>query len=722
MKKLLLNIFWYIKKGYVKKFFLYIKCNGLKGLKKKLKRALKNNVYDIPVCAFVNDNIRKILCGNVPKLEKSKSVKRHTENVDIIICVHNAYEDVKRCMESVLKHSLEPFRIIIIDDGSGEQTKIYLETLAKECLNVKLIRNEQGCGYTIAANKGLKYSDAQYCVLLNSDTIVTENWLDKMINCQKSGNNIGVVGPLSNTASWQSVPEISDENGDWAKNKLPDNISLENYSKLIDSSSGQVYPKVPLLNGFCMMLHRSVIEKIGYFDEENFGSGYSEEDDYNIRANNAGFELAIADDTYIYHAQSKSYSDEKRMELCNSNGRKLREKHGDELLDKYVYIMKDNLLLEGIRARVRIMTEREQLINNAKEKWEGKRILFLLPIENAGGGGNVVIQEAYSMMKMGIKISLYNLNRYKDSFNKGYPDIGIPVLYGEKLESFREFAGDFDIICATMYTTVKHCNFENLDIKTRSAYYIQDFEPYFYETDDVEYKEAIDSYNSVKDNILVTKTDWNSATVEKTTGKKAIIIGKSVDIDNYRPRKLFPNKEKIVISAMIRPDSERRAPELTLKILNKTAEKYNEKVSIIVFGSDPDNAYADRDFWNNNKINPQIVNLGKLDKFEMASVLSCTDIFADFSSFQAMGLTSMEAMACGCGVIVPKNGGSVEFVTDGKNGIVVDTTDKDACMKALYRLIEDHEYLYKLGLNALNDICEYIPEKCAYNFLNACFG
>jgi len=260
------------------------------------------------------------------------SVSRHIESVDIIICIHNALEDVKRCIESVFEYTSEPFDIILVDDGSENPTKEYLESLAHDCSNIKLIRNEQACGYTCAANMGLKRSNADYCVLLNSDTIVTTGWLDKMIQCKKSNDKIGIVGPLSNTASWQSVPKI-EENGDWAHNKLPDGINLERFGEMIEINSAQLYPCLPLLNGFCIMLHRSVIDVLGYLDEENFGAGFGEEDDYNLRAGKMDIQLAVADDTFIFHAQSKSFTDEKRIELSRQNGEKLRKKHGDHLLN-----------------------------------------------------------------------------------------------------------------------------------------------------------------------------------------------------------------------------------------------------------------------------------------------------------------------------------------------------------------------------------------------------
>lgn len=94
---------------------------------------------------------------------------------------------------------------------------------------------------------------------------------------------VGIAGPLSNAASWQSVPKLFEQN-DWAKNSLPEKMNLEQMSNLVENRSDKCYPEVPLLNGFCLMVKREVIDKIGYFDQETFSEGYGEENDYCIRA------------------------------------------------------------------------------------------------------------------------------------------------------------------------------------------------------------------------------------------------------------------------------------------------------------------------------------------------------------------------------------------------------------------------------------------------------
>ena len=151
----------------------------------------------------------------VPETNERPPIEPHQETVDIIICVHDALNDVRRCLQSVAEFSSAPCSIIIVDDGSQTDTRDFLVAFARQH-SWSLLRNEKAKGYTLAANQGLRQSSADFVIMLNSDTIVTSGWIDRLVACAQSDRKIGLVGPLSNTASWQSIPEY-ESNGDWAE-------------------------------------------------------------------------------------------------------------------------------------------------------------------------------------------------------------------------------------------------------------------------------------------------------------------------------------------------------------------------------------------------------------------------------------------------------------------------------------------------------------------------
>jgi len=243
------------------------------------------------------------------------------------VCVHNALDDVQRCLESVRTHSPDHARLIVVNDGSDAPTTAWLRAFTAE-QTAELIESGTPERYTRAANRGLRASKAGYAILLNSDTIVTRGWLDKLLACAESDPAIGITGPLSNAASYQSVPAVYDATGDWSINPLPPGMDIETMASLVETISLRAYPSIPFVNGFCFCIKRAVVEAIGYLDDLAFPEGYGEENDYCIRARAAGFTLAIADDAYVYHAKSKSYRHDRRAALSKSGAAALARKHG----------------------------------------------------------------------------------------------------------------------------------------------------------------------------------------------------------------------------------------------------------------------------------------------------------------------------------------------------------------------------------------------------------
>lgn len=657
-------------------------------------------------------NINSIISTNIIDCSR---IKIHEENIDVIICVHNAIQDVQKCLESIIAHTTDPFSIIIIDDGSDEPTRNYLSAFSETEPRCTLIRNDVAKGYTFAANIGMKASHSQYLVLLNSDTIVGPEWLDRMYRAITMSNQNGIVGPLSNTASWQSIPTLS-ENGDWAVNSLPSNISPVEMSQLITKYSGCILPEVSLLNGFCLMIRKALLSEIGYFDEENFGQGYGEEDDFTLRAGNAGWKKVIADDVYIYHAQSKSYSHSRRHSLSKISGEKLRLKHGTEILSNSIASMNPNRVIEGIRSRTNVIFDREETIRTGQQRYSGKKLLFILPVIDAGGGANVILDEARSMIKMGVDVKIFNLSEYRTGFLNSYPYMDIPLIFG-KPQDLSRIAPSFDAIIASANYSVewiKPLEQQNIIL----GYYIQGFEPLMYPLGSLEANQALATYTMINDCKRFTKTEWTRQMVLSHTGVNSDVVGISVNIDLFRPRDTIPYGTKPVnIAAMIRPASSYRNPFLTMSILKKIKEKYGREVDIWLFG-----ANDIRDIVDPKLLNFQWKQFGKLTQYQVASMMSKADIFTDFSSHQAMGLTALEAMSAGCSVIVPKNGGATEFVKNRINGIVVDTTNTHDSQMALEELIENDNLRKELQIAGLRDVVQYFPEKVSFGILKSLFG
>ncbi len=669
-------------------------------------------------------------------------VTPHTEAVDIVVCIHNALEDVQRCLESVLRHTAQPYGLLLVDDGSDLPTRDFLANFARQQPHTTLLRRDEATGYTFAANRGLRHSTASFVLLLNSDTIVSPGWLDRLIASADSDPAIGLVGPLSNTASYQSIPALS-SGGDWAENPLPAGWEIDGWAGALAESAARLYPEMPFLNGFSLLIRREVIDAIGYFDEDAFGAGYGEENDYCLRARAAGWRLALADDAYVFHAQSRSYSHTRRRELSERAGQILTERYGRESIAAAEDAMRDGPALLGIRARAAVLAERFGLVDVGRQYFSGKRLLFLLPVDAPGGGANVVLTEAEAMAGMGVEVHLFNLAKNRQLFAAAYPVNRLPIHFGSPEDAWRLGLG-FDGMVATWHESV-----EWLPAHSTSGpalgYYVQDFEAHFFADGSDEQRQAAASYSARPTLRCFTKTEWNRQEVLAHTGVDCAVVGPSVDIDRFRPltTKTQRHKEEnprlsaqslrqaqdtaassvfysssapIRITAMIRPSSPRRGPRLTMEILRRLSHHYGERVAITLFGVSPaDPGFADlpQDFdW-------QLA--GMLETERVAALLGATDIFVDFSTYQAMGLTALEAMACGAAVIVPQKGGAGSFARDGENALVVDTSSAEACWRALRSLVDDEHLRARLRANAIRDACAFFPERAAFNILTVLF-
>lgn len=247
--------------------------------------------------------------------------------VEVAVCVHNATEEVLACLDSLARFTTVPHTVRIVDDGSDEDCRVRVEAFIEGKPWMRLTRNIKNLGYTASANRAVLGSSADWVVLLNSDTLVSDGWLEGLLDVAASDPRIALVGPVSNAATYQSVPELYDGAGRWMINALPQGWSVQDMADAVRDVSRHAFPDTPLLNGFCTLIRRSVFEEIGGFDEAAFPEGYGEENDMCLRAAKAGYRLCVADHVYVHHLKSASFGAGRRAELTAAGDRALRAMH-----------------------------------------------------------------------------------------------------------------------------------------------------------------------------------------------------------------------------------------------------------------------------------------------------------------------------------------------------------------------------------------------------------
>lgn len=293
------------------------------------------------------------------------STQKPIQTITAVVCVHNAPDDTRICLESIAKHREPNLDLVIVDDGSDEPAGEVIDEFAAKYKWVRVLRHKTALGYTRAASAGLKESKSDMTILLNSDTVVTKGWATSMAITLDNNPGAGIVGPLSSAASHQSIPDHTNIGEDQtAINGLPKGLSADDMAEYCSAwSDNLIRPRVPLVHGFCYGVRREVIETIGYLDAESFPRGYGEENDYCFRAANAGFGLVIATDTYVFHSKSKSFVSEDRKQLMQTGAEAFRDLHGQRRITRAVETMQNNPILQRMRIMASDLYRKQELEN-----------------------------------------------------------------------------------------------------------------------------------------------------------------------------------------------------------------------------------------------------------------------------------------------------------------------------------------------------------------------
>ncbi|XOB92489.1 glycosyltransferase [Pseudomonadota bacterium 24LQ007] len=224
--------------------------------------------------------------------------------IDIIVPVYKGLEETRACIESVLHSSCKtPYRLVVINDCSPEpELTAWLRESAASG-RYTLLENEENLGFVKTVNRGMRLSDKADVVLLNSDAEVARDWLDRLVYAayEATPYPVSSVTPCSNNATICSYPRFCQDN------EIPAGYSLETLDALFAATNPQQVIEIPTAVGFCMYIRRDSLQQVGLFDEEHFGKGYGEENDFCMRASKSGWRHLQAMDTFVWHKGSVSF-------------------------------------------------------------------------------------------------------------------------------------------------------------------------------------------------------------------------------------------------------------------------------------------------------------------------------------------------------------------------------------------------------------------------------
>ncbi|HET9650729.1 MAG TPA: glycosyltransferase [Usitatibacter sp.] len=226
--------------------------------------------------------------------------------IDVVIPVYGGVQETRRCIESVLACTpAAQADIVVVNDASPEPAiGAYVQQLANEG-RITLLVNGQNQGFVRSVNRGMALHGDRDVVLLNSDTEVANDWLERLRAAAHRQPDIATVTPFSNNATICSYPFEGWQGG------TPGTLGLAALDRVFARANTGLALDLPTAVGFCMYIRRDALQALGLFDAERFGRGYGEENDFCMRALKSGRRNVLAADVFVFHEGAVSFSEER---------------------------------------------------------------------------------------------------------------------------------------------------------------------------------------------------------------------------------------------------------------------------------------------------------------------------------------------------------------------------------------------------------------------------
>lgn len=576
--------------------------------------------------------------------------------VDIILPVYGALSLVRSCVKSILERTWYPFKLTIIDDASDDtQMNKFYAKLKTNHPEVNIINNKKNIGFAGTVNRGILNTEGKYICVLNSDVIVTEGWLTKMLIALESDPKNQIVNPCTNNTALISVP-------------MAPGMSYLDMNHVLETASNRTYPEI-MPTGFCFMFRRELTDVVGMFDE-GYGS-YGEETDFWFKTISAskegmyqGWRAVLADDTYLFHERGSSFS-----QLGDDEHMGIRKKGNDRFhaLNPGFADWQRSFDAETAIGRVRDNLP-VQALTTKKYKYN---IAWVVNSTNFCGGMKYIADVVNQLIEEGVNAKVVCIPQDADQVQSVLPQLHTqPIFYTTEKEFIDEFSRDVfseGIIVASVGQVVDTVNalVARYPKAFKSLHHIQSYDPAIAEYIDPDrIKEMEESIGLLDHTICSSK--WVSS--YERVPKDAVSIPPGVDFDTFHPRDRSSGDPRPTVMVYLNQDYAFRGYERGVALCKDLWEKSRRKkqeIRILAVGvlSVPECPY--------------VVGLGKLNPRRFAYYLANEiDVFVDPSHVHSYGLPSLEALVSGTRVVSWMNGGVTDYAEDFDDMITV--LDKDA--------------------------------------------
>jgi len=214
----------------------------------------------------------------------------------IVIPNYNGINYIEQCLESIYTGTVTDVAVIVVDNASTDGSAALVE---RKFPKVRLIRNRENTGFSVAVNQGIEVSDTPYVILLNNDTRVDKTFVRELERVLDEDKEKKVFSASAKMISLYDKNK-TDDAGDFycalgwafARGKGKDPALYNENCAIFAACAGAAIYRRALLSP----------ERVGLFDKEHFA--YFEDIDIGYRARLHGYQNQFAPNAVVYHAGS----------------------------------------------------------------------------------------------------------------------------------------------------------------------------------------------------------------------------------------------------------------------------------------------------------------------------------------------------------------------------------------------------------------------------------
>ena len=236
--------------------------------------------------------------------------------ISVLSSVYRGREYLDDFFGSFRRNTLNYAELIIVDNGNESQDLIdYLANAVQHVPRAKLVRVEHNEGYIegiIRANAARSCDG--HVVVLNTDIVLPQYWLERLVWPLDNMRNIATVTPYTNAGTVCSFPHIGIDNLMYLGAQVDE---VDRAFQHIDPSALNI--SIPSGVGYCMAMHKDMLDRIGYFESTTFGLGYGEENDWCLKAEALGWSNILLPNLFVYHKHGGVYPSEQKQSLIQRN-------------------------------------------------------------------------------------------------------------------------------------------------------------------------------------------------------------------------------------------------------------------------------------------------------------------------------------------------------------------------------------------------------------------